>query len=65
MMCKPKLSIKPAFLSSTRFSVLAPSASFVETVEPFASFVAAVVMFQIVPQVQILVLLRLGGGSLD
>ena len=42
------------------FSVLTPSASFAETVEPFASFVAVVVMSQFVPQVQILVLVRLG-----
>ena len=49
-------SVAPFFF----FSVLAPSASFAETVEPFASFVAVVVMSQFVPQVQILVLVRLG-----
>ena len=42
------------------FSVLAPSASFVETIEPFASFSVVVVMSQFVPQVQIPVLVQLG-----
>ena len=41
------------------FSVLAPSASFVETVEPSGSFSVAVVMSPFAPQVQIPVLVQL------
>ena len=42
------------------FSVLAPSASFAETVEPSASFAVAVVMSLFAPQGHIPVLVRLG-----
>ena len=40
--------------------MLAPSASFAETVEPSASFSVAVVMSPFAPQVQILVFVQLG-----